>query len=120
MFRLAKVGSLFSIIVCAILFATGGVFTPRPAEAGPLRFLGRVVSAPARFVAQRQPLRTFVRNRQPLRQLLPRNWGVRAYGEDGYASHCSNGACDAGDGSVTITLRPVADVDGDRSQPAAP
>lgn len=46
-----------------------------------------------RFFGVRRPARV-VRVLRPLRILLPRNWGVRAYGSEGYESRCSNGQCE--------------------------
>lgn len=82
----------FSLAVFAIAMLVtgyGATLAPDTAEAGPLcragRFLGRVVH-------NRQPVRTFFRNRQPVRRLLPRNWGLRAYGA-GDTAACSGESC---------------------------
>ena len=77
------------LAIALLVTGYGATLAPDTAEAGPLcragRFLGRAVR-------NRQPVRTFFRNRQPVRRLLPRNWGLRAYGACDTAG-CSDGSC---------------------------
>lgn len=80
-YRLAAVG----LLMLASMFAFFAIPVD-DASAWPFRRNGR-------FFGVRRPARV-VRVLRPLRVLLPRNWGVRAYGEADYESRCSNGQCE--------------------------